>query len=690
MTVIMRASWNGYEQGTIQSLSASEEARLVAGRLASYHVAIPAITDIALVNSERQIVTSLGDVVGSTLYPMTNNYRLRCILNRAAGVLVDSGGRGFNGYAAAGNDQLWVNRGYFSSKTTAAGTDGAIKFSPQMLSWDMNAAGGQSLIISMVVNAAAPAAAIRWFGNSLGSTVPGFALVANTDGTSSIRVADNTGASYTSGSNTPVLFDGADHYILIAIDGKNKLCFAWVDQTDLPVASLVGAAGQSVALAGSTLNTADSFNIGNANNTGSVGTHGVKVKSLQILTVQGGLPENFQEIRKLLQADPALLITNDMLADRAPGAADVIVPITSSATAATKSLYRYLKGLTGRPDFLLGINDGFDSEADAPNANGNREKFRQIGGRYPAIMQWEYVAPTQPDDGRGTGAARYAALVAAMREHAASGGINMLCDHPGNPLTSTLSRSAYPPSGPGSSWDISNNAAAIASLLSGGSRDAQFLAYLDGIAQLSVDVGSPIILRLFHESNGNWFWWGGVSNATAFRNLWIRMVTYLRDTKGVTNFLYCLSPGGTHIGGAVTDNATSAYSNWYAGDEYVDVLALDYYNNSAATDLALWTLARTALRNGVDAMNVIGAPGGKPFMFAEGGSEYGSAAVPGLWSLWGSDMASVYRDACALALWKAPFGPTDPSHASAPSLRTLMDKDYCITLDKSDGAAYAS
>lgn len=620
----------------------------------------------------------------------TNNYRLRCILNRAAGVLMDSGGRGFNGYAAAGNDQLWANRGYFSSKTTAAGTDGSIKFSPQMLSWDMNASGGQSLIISMVVNAAAPAAPIRWFGNSLGAAAPGVGLVAAADGTSTIRVADSLGQSYTSGSSTPVLFDSTDHYILIAIDGKNKLCFAWVDQTDIPIASLVGAAGQSVALAGSTLNTADPFNIGNANNTASVGTHGVKVKNLQILTLQGGLPENFQEVRKLLQDDPALLITNEMFADRAPGAADVIAPITANATEATKSLYRYLKGFTGRQEFLLGINDGYDSEADAPNANGNKEKFKQIGGRYPSIMQWEYVDPTQPDDGRGTGAARYAAMVAAMREHAASGGINMVCDHPGHPTTSTLARSAYPPSGAGSSWDISTGAAALQSINTGGSQEAQFLAYLDRIAAMAAEVGTPIIFRPFHEANGGWFWWGGVANAAAYRAMWIKMVTYLRDTKGVNNLLYCQSPGSTHISGDVTDNATSAYSNWYAGDSYVDILALDYYNNSAVTGLTLWTLARSTLRSGVDAMNVLGAPGGKPFIFAEGGSQYGSAAVPGLWAMWGSDMASVFRDVCGLALWKAPFGPTDASHASAPSLRTLMDKDYCITLDKSSGSAYTS
>lgn len=57
-------------------------------------------------------------------------------------------------------------------------------------------------------------------------------------------------------------------------------------------------------------------------------------------------------------------------------------------------------------------------------------------------------------------------------------------------------------------------------------------------------------------------------------------------------------------------------------------------------------------------------------------------------ALQGSDMANIYPDAAAISLWKAPYGPTDPSYVSAPSLATLMAQDNCITLDKS--AAYSS
>lgn len=619
--------------------------------------------------------------------PSTNNYRLRCIVGRQTGVVVDSGGRGFNGYAANGNDQLWSNRGYISSKAAAVNTDGSVMFSPRMLDWEYSGAGAQSLILSMRFKAAAPASAMRIMGNSAKTDVRGFAIAAMPTGHLGVRVSDGT-ATVTAPDSGRVACDGSEHFVFVTVDGASKVLSIWIDDEEIPSA-VVGP------LAGSTLNSTSPFRIGSAGVFSENPTHPVQVADLQIITVPGGLPANISTLRRMLRVNPAAEITTDLLPDRIVPATEGAVPITAGATAATKSLYRYLKRHQGRDEFLIGAHDRFDDPQRAPNAHGYLDIYQRISGQRPAIMQWEYVDINQPNDGAGsTGAQRQPNLLAAMRAHAAAGGINMLHDHSGHPLTASLARSMEPNSATGgnaagSSWDTTPGA--LAAINTGGAQEAQFLAYLDRLASFIQQVEYPVILRPFHEANGDWFWWGGASNAATFRAVWIKMVTYLRDTKGITNALYCWNINGADDSASITANNVQAYSQWYPGDAYVDIVSMDYYNNAAYSPTAsvLWTLGRRVLREGVDALNAIAAPGGKPVILAELGYQSASASKPDLWELVGADMSSIYRDCAALALWRAPWGP-DESHASAPSLARMMQADYCITLEKSGGKAYTS
>lgn len=640
-----------------------------------------------LVDDDKRLITPDGDVVGGGVVEPTNNYRLRCIVGRQVGVVVDSGGRGFNGYAAAGNDQLWANRGYFSSKTTAAGTDGGVLFSPRAFDWDLNGPVRQSFIMSFLVKAAAPAAAIRFLGNCIATNGVGFAMTANTDGTLTARAGD--GAQAYAGPATPVVFDGTEHYVFISVDSATSLCSVYVDSADIGVTSMVGASGSPTPLAGSTKNTTNQFRIGNAGDTASVGTHAVQMNAFQCLTVEGPLPANINELRKKLQADPHYLVTSEDLANRTAGAGDSIAPSVAGADAATRSLYRYLKTFCGKPSFLVGGSESNDSPGIAPANRGTVADYIRMSGKAPAIMNWEYVDKQQGDDGQGsTGKQRQANLLAAMRAHAAAGGINFLHDHPGHPVTGGLSKSPYySGAATGTSWDTT--AGGLAAINTGGAQEAQFLAYLDRLAEFIQLIGTPVVLRPFHEMNGGWFWWGGASNAATLKAVWVKMYNYLVTTKGLTNVLFSWNINGTDTSGDISDNAVTAYSTWYPGDAYVDIVSIDYYNNRSWSASTFWSLGRTILRAGVDALQAIAAPGGKPVLFAEAGYQYASANKPDLWEMVGSDFASVFPDCAAFVMWFGDFGPSSDK-LSAPSVSRMFAKDYCITLDKSDGAAYTS
>ncbi len=124
----------------------------------------------------------------------------------------------------------------------------------------------------------------------------------------------------------------------------------------------------------------------------------------------------------------------------------------------------------------------------------------------------------------------------------------------------------------------------IKEIMPGGICHPQFLKQLDETAVFAAacvsETGTkiPIIYRPYHENSGDWFWWG-TSNTTReeFISLWRFTIEYLRDKKGVDNFLYAYSPNG-HFKDA------NDYLKRYPGDEYVDIIGFDIYDDTSSYD----------------------------------------------------------------------------------------------------------
>ena len=123
-------------------------------------------------------------------------------------------------------------------------------------------------------------------------------------------------------------------------------------------------------------------------------------------------------------------------------------------------------------------------------------------------------------------------------------------------------------------------------LIPGGSQHDRLKASLDILADfansLIDDNGKkiPVLFRPWHEQSGDWFWWGTPHHCTQdeYRQLWKFTVEYLRDIKGVHNFLYVYSPNGN-----TDDENTYLNTYGYPGDDYVDVLGVDYYLTNVTT-----------------------------------------------------------------------------------------------------------
>ncbi|MBQ8454454.1 MAG: hypothetical protein IJ537_03800 [Bacteroidaceae bacterium] len=88
----------------------------------------------------------------------------------------------------------------------------------------------------------------------------------------------------------------------------------------------------------------------------------------------------------------------------------------------------------------------------------------------------------------------------------------------------------------------------------------------------------PVLWRPLHEAQGNWteaypgtdwhkawFWWG-IDGPEAFKELWRVMYDRMVNYHGLTNLIWIFNAGDSKL--------------WYPGNEYVDIVAFDFYNKS--------------------------------------------------------------------------------------------------------------
>ncbi len=89
------------------------------------------------------------------------------------------------------------------------------------------------------------------------------------------------------------------------------------------------------------------------------------------------------------------------------------------------------------------------------------------------------------------------------------------------------------------------------------------------LAQLR-DAGVPVLWRPYHEMNAEFFWWG--ARPELFKQLWINTYQRLAVHHGLNNLIWLWNPNA---------ESSWAYDSapYYPGHDYVDMLAMDIYNN---------------------------------------------------------------------------------------------------------------
>ncbi len=268
-----------------------------------------------------------------------------------------------------------------------------------------------------------------------------------------------------------------------------------------------------------------------------------------------------------------------------------------NATAETKALYANLWEIA-QDGFIFGHHDDLWYGRYWYNEPGKSDT-KAVCGDYPGVFSVDFGAIMDDRYQSGENAIRRRVIIEAYDR----GEVITACCHLNNPFTGK------------DSWDNSRNDVVRSILTEGNATRIEYLKWLDRCADFANNLrGSdgkliPIVFRPYHEHTQEWSWWGKkCTTEEEFIRLWRFTIEYLRDTKGVHNFIYAISPQmDADYGGAVRDRLTFRWP----GDEYVDFLGMDCYHYD-------W---KQAFKSNLIAMSALSVEKKKPCGVTETGPE---------------------------------------------------------------------
>ena len=267
--------------------------------------------------------------------------------------------------------------------------------------------------------------------------------------------------------------------------------------------------------------------------------------------------------------------------------------VDKNATKETKALLANLLAIQN-VGAMFGHHDDLMYGREWYNEAG-RSDVKEVCGDYPAVYSLDFssIMDNTYLNEQEANAIRRRCIIEAY----ARGEIIMACIHTTNPLTG------------GNAWDNSNNTVVREILKNGSVVSNRYKQWLDRLADFANNLKDPsgtlipVLFRPYHEHTQEWSWWGSkCTTEDEFIGLWRYTIEYLRDTKGVHNFLYAISPQMDANYGNPGTRQRLLYR--WPGDEWVDFLGMDCYHGT-------WTQAyQTNLNTIVDIAKEKGIPCG--------------------------------------------------------------------------------
>ena len=223
-----------------------------------------------------------------------------------------------------------------------------------------------------------------------------------------------------------------------------------------------------------------------------------------------------------------------------------------------------LQGFLSRDpdDYAIGMHMYGDT-----NIAGRLAKFRQQTGSTPAFIDYDMHSLPFADP----------ANIASAEEQLAAfvdrGGFVTVTDHWLTPHRRLADAACE---GANNSRDALTRDEYLSVMTAGTPLNKNFTEELKIKAQFLCRLrerGIPVIYRPLHEGNAGWFWWGIREEAGIMPQDTARLFRFVHDffavTHGLDNILWEFCP--------TVNDRRDVLCDWYPGDGYVDLLAMDWY-----------------------------------------------------------------------------------------------------------------
>lgn len=255
-------------------------------------------------------------------------------------------------------------------------------------------------------------------------------------------------------------------------------------------------------------------------------------------------------------------------------AAKTVTIADENADDSAKALASYLNGLSASGQVLFGHQNDVSKSV---NPSAELGDVYDITGSVSGVFGIDTLALAGSEAGGTSSADALEKSVAYSKKAAENGALITLSTHMPNFTSDKIKKNSdgsydFHECDFAEAKDLSNDS--VKKILTGGEYNEVFNAYLDIIADYANQLGEdgiPVIFRPLHENTGSWFWWGSSNSVESYKSLYRYTRDYL-EAKGVHNMLYVYSPNGPLT-------SEDEYLTRYPGDEYVDILAFDYYDD---------------------------------------------------------------------------------------------------------------
>jgi len=288
-----------------------------------------------------------------------------------------------------------------------------------------------------------------------------------------------------------------------------------------------------------------------------------------------------------------------------------------------------------------------------------RSCIHDLTGQWPDLIGFD-IGGIELNHSRNLDSVPFSRMLEECARQFERGGKVTLSWHARNPLTG------------GNSWDttpclaqiVDSSTAVHDTMQVWIERAAAFVAQIAALQKQP----DQLIVRLWHEQSGNWFWWGReAGSADDYIALWRWTRNYM-NLVGV-KALYAYSPDKLTLYEDTPEGAYRETAEWYPGNEYVDIIGTDCYHHGGAegTDDYLYRAHRQ-----LDAAARLAKEHGKRLALTETGCE--ALRCPNWYTAVLLPLLREYPDIECVLVWRNAWDI--PTHYFLPQSNTAEAEDF--------------